>query len=141
MMGGKAVRRGTMGRLLAIFLWGGRGYHCAVFRPGGVMSLRTIAFIAVLVLSWPARAQSRSAVAGTWAITFTLEEGTQCTGRMHLSGVDTALTGAVTCNTPPPVPPGTLYTAVVSGEFDGSVLHLNLLGGAVTSSLASSSLI
>ena len=73
-------------------------------------------------------AQTRSAVAGSWAVSFTYGVGNQCNGTMHLSGVDAALTGAVACHWPPYA--RTAYSAMVSGEFDGRVLRLNLIGGS-----------
>jgi hypothetical protein len=49
---------------------------------------------------------------------------------MHLSGIDAALTGAVACHRAP-YGATSGYSAVVSGEFDGRMLRLNLIGGSV----------
>jgi hypothetical protein len=92
------------------------------------MSQTFVVSAAVLFLSFSAQAQSRSAVAGTWAASFTFGSGPDvhvCSGMMHLSGSDEALTGAAVCRISPFA---AYYSASVSGELDGRLIRLNVTG-------------
>ena len=107
---------------------GPKGAVLSFFCEEEVMSRTFVVSAAVLFLSFSARAQSRSVVAGTWTISLTFGSGPDvhvCSGTMHLSGSDAALTGAAVCRTPSS---GFYYSASVSGELDDRVIRLNLTG-------------
>ncbi len=96
--------------------------------------MRSLALVALLAVacgsasaSQPSSAQStptRSAVAGSWALT--LATGSPpCTGVLHLGGPDDALTGAWTCSS-------TSFGSIggtATGETSGGSLRLNLFQG------------